>query len=64
MWCKLCNVLMNNGTEYEQKKNKRDKGYKRYNQCPKCHSKIYNKSLNFQEVMISEMEKNRNIRHK
>ena len=55
---------MNNGTEYEQKKNERDKGYKRYNQCPKCHSKIYNKSLNFQEVMISEMEKNRNIRHK
>lgn len=48
---------MDSGTEYKQKKNKHDKGYKRYNQCPKCHSKIFNTSQNFQEMMEIEMEK-------
>ena len=39
------------GTAYEQKKNNRDKGYRRYNQCPKCGDKSFNDSLNFQECL-------------
>ena len=57
MFCKICNVLMNSGTEYKKKKDDNDKGYKRYNQCPRCHTKIYNKSPNFQDVMREAMKK-------
>lgn len=60
MVCRICNVLMDSGTEYSKKKNEHDKGYKRYNKCPKCHSVIYNDSPNFQEVIRNQMEKNKN----
>jgi len=52
MWCKNCNVVMSiTGTTYEQQKNGRNKGYKRYNQCPKCSDRVYN-SQNFQEFLV------------
>lgn len=57
MFCRICNVLMNSGTEYKKKKDDNDKGYKRYNKCPKCHTKIYNNSQNFQDVMREAMKK-------
>lgn len=47
------------GTSYEQKKNKDDKGYRRYDECPSCHYKKFNNRLNFQEVMNNEIQKSR-----
>lgn len=50
---------MKTGTSYQQKKNDKDKGWKRYNECPKCHMKLYNNSPNFQEVLKQTMENNK-----
>lgn len=66
MWCKDCNVVMSiAGTTYQKKeKDKHNKDistYKRYNECPKCHDKIYNNSGNFQEILLKVSEKCRNI---
>ena len=47
------------GTSYESKKNKEDKGYQRYDECPGCHYRKYNNGLNFQEVMNREVQKNK-----
>ena len=47
------------GTSYDSKKNKEDKGYRRYDECPSCHYRKYNNGLNFQEVMDNEIQKNR-----
>lgn len=58
VWCKNCNVIMSiTGTTYQKKKNNHDKGYKRYNKCPKCGDKVYNNSPNFQEVLSVEIER-------
>lgn len=47
------------GTTYKQRKNKSDKGYKRYNECPKCGDRVYNNSPNFQEVLEKVSEKSK-----
>lgn len=54
MLCKKCNVLMGiSGTSYRRKENKEDKGYARYNECPKCNYRKYNNNLpNFQETLL------------
>lgn len=60
MWCRKCNVIMSIlGSLYEPKKNKNDKGYRRYEECPSCHYRKYNNGLNFQEVMNKEIQKNK-----
>ena len=59
MWCRDCNVVMKTGTSYQQKKNDRDKGWKRYNECPRCHTKLYNNPSNFQEVLNRMTENNK-----
>lgn len=52
MWCRKCNVLMSiSGTLYKPKKNKDDKGHRRYDECPSCHHRKYNSGLNLQEVI-------------
>ena len=65
MLCKNCNVVMSiTGTTYQKKRDRdgRNKStYKRYNECPKCHDKIYNNSANFQEILVNISEKSRNI---
>ena len=46
MWCKLCNVLMNNGTEYEQKKNEQDKNLlEKYEQESNHLQKLYKRRI-------------------
>lgn len=52
---------MKPGTSYEHKKDGSGKGYKRYDECPKCHEKVFNNSPNFQEFLGREAEKNRKI---
>ena len=47
------------GTSYEPKKNKDDKGYRRYDECPSCHYRKYNDGLNFQEIIEKEIQKSR-----
>lgn len=64
MLCRDCNVVMKTGTSYQQKKNGKDKGWKRYNECPKCHTKLYNNSPNFQEILEHTMEKSRSNTYK
>lgn len=59
MWCRDCNVVMKTGTSYQQKKNDRDKGWRRYNECPICHTKLYNNYPNFQELLNQTMENNK-----
>ena len=59
MWCKNCNLMLSvTGTSYNKKENNNDKGYKRYNECPKCHYKKFNNGLNFQEIMDKAIHKN------
>lgn len=55
MLCRKCMVVMKSGTSYEQKKNNNSKGYKRYDECPKCHDKIYNNLPNFQETLVGAL---------
>lgn len=50
-------VVMKSGTSYEQKKNGNRKRYKRYDECPKCHEKIFSNAPNFQETLAKETEK-------
>jgi hypothetical protein len=57
MLCKRCMVVMKSGTSYEQKKNGNRKRYKRYDECPKCHEKIFSNAPNFQETLAKETEK-------
>jgi len=52
-------AVMKPGTSYEQKKDGNRKGYKRYEECPKCHEKIFNNSPNFQELLVRESKNNR-----
>ena len=51
-------VVMKTGTSYEHKKDN-NKGYRRFDECPKCHEKIFNNAPNFQENLVKETEKNR-----
>ena len=55
MLCKRCMVVMKSGTTYEHK-NGQDSA-KRYDECPKCHDKKYNNTLNFQESLIEANRK-------
>lgn len=50
------------GTSYEPKKNKEDKGYRRYDECPGCHYRKYNNGLNFQEIMDKEIQRSKKSR--
>ena len=52
-------VVMRSGTSYEQRKGN-SKGYRRFDECPKCHDKVFNNTLNFQETLARETEKRRN----
>lgn len=55
MLCKKCKVPMKSGTSYERK-NKRSISSRRYDECPICHFRKYNNSLNLQEK-LKEKEK-------
>jgi len=57
MICKKCGIVMESGTEYNPKRDNRDKGYRRYSKCRKCCNKIYNSSPNFQEILGNESVK-------
>lgn len=60
MLCRKCNIVMSiSGTSYEPKKNKDDKGYWSFDECPSCHYRRYNNGLNFQEIMNKEIQKNK-----
>lgn len=59
MLCKRCMVVMKSGTSYGQKKNSNGKGYRRFDECPKCHERFFNNSPNFQETLVRETEKSR-----
>ena len=59
MLCRRCMVVMRSGTSYEQRKGN-SKGYRRFDECPKCHDKVFNNTLNFQETLARETEKRRN----
>jgi len=51
MLCKRCNIAMDiSGTRYEKRKNNREEQflYKRYKECRKCHTRVYDNSSNFQ----------------
>lgn len=48
--CRLCNITMTSGTNYD------GKNRRRYDECPKCHDRVYNKSKNFQEMLHKEIE--------
>ena len=50
MICRLCKVVMTSGTNYY------GKNRRRYDECPKCHDRIYNKGKNFQEILLKEVE--------
>lgn len=52
-------VVMKSGTSYGQKKNSNGKGYRRFDECPKCHERVFNNSPNFQETLVRETEKSR-----
>ena len=55
MLCNRCMVVMKSGTSYEQTNGR---GYsRRYDECPKCHDKRYNNSLNFQESLVRAAQK-------
>lgn len=61
MICKNCKVVMGiTGTTYQKKRNKHDKGYRRFNKCPKCGDMAYNNSPNFQETLFAEIRKSKN----
>lgn len=58
MLCRKCKQPMSvSGTTYEPKKNKGDKGYRRYNECPNCHYRKYHDGINFQEEMNKAIQK-------
>lgn len=60
MLCKKCNIVMSiSGTSYEPKRNKEDRGYRRYDECPSCHYRKYYNGANFQEVMNKEIQKSK-----
>ena len=50
MICRLCKVVMTSGTNYD------GKNRRRYDECQKCHDRIYNKGKNFQEILLKEVE--------
>lgn len=58
--CKKCMTVMETGTEYYPKKDKRDRGYKRFYECKKCNDKIFTKEPNFQEYMNRATDENVN----
>lgn len=59
MLCNRCRVVMKSGTTYEQKNGSGSS--KRYDECPKCHDKRYNKVPNFHELlhMVAKSQRNR-----
>lgn len=57
MLCRKCLTVMESGTEYYPKKDDRDKGYRRFRKCKKCHKKIYTKESNFQELIVKSLKK-------
>ena len=44
------------GTSYEPKRNKEDRGYRRYDECPSCHYRRYNNGLDIQIVEQAALE--------
>lgn len=60
MLCRRCLIVMETGTEYYPRKNEKDKGYRRFYKCKKCHKKLYTKESNFQELIMKSLEKSRN----
>jgi len=53
MICGICKVNMRCGTTYEKGENNR----KRFDECPLCHNRKYNNSVNFQEFLVKESNK-------
>lgn len=53
--CEICKIVMKKGTHYEHKNGHKNSW--RYDECPKCHSKIYNSNPNFQEILVKEYQK-------
>lgn len=59
MLCKRCMTVMGTGTTYKQKKDGKPSA-RRFNECKKCHDKVYTKEPNFQKCMSKVLEKCRN----
>lgn len=58
MLCKTCNTHMISGTSYE-------KGYsKRYEECPKCRFRKYNKNFNIQELKTTDLDRKHSIKER
>lgn len=57
MICRVCNVVMKSGTSYEQKNGQNTR--KRYDECPKCHYRKYDKDFAFHELLLREERKNK-----
>lgn len=59
MLCDRCRVVMKSGTTYEQRNGRGSS--RRYDECPMCHEKRYNKASNFHEVLhlVTQRQLNR-----
>lgn len=58
MLCKKCKIVMKPGTAYERKDGKC--ASRRFDECPVCHYRKYNNSLNPQENTTHAVNKYRN----
>lgn len=58
MICKICNVHMISGTSYEMGISRR------FDECPKCHFRKYNKGINMQESRIENKNKKKKYKCK
>lgn len=57
MLCKECNLVMKSGTTYEIKNEKVIS--RRFDECPKCHFRKYNKEKNTQEKTKTGIQKSK-----
>lgn len=60
MICKYCRVAMVGGTRYQQNKDRNGKNSlfrQRFNKCRSCDDIVLNDSLNFQEHLRREEQK-------
>lgn len=55
MICERCNVMMKSGTRYENREGKNNR--KRFDECPVCHDRKYNKVADFQDFVVKESNK-------
>lgn len=57
MVCKRCMVVMENGTSFEHRKEKKEVVKRKYCECNKCHDRIYLKEPSFLEFINKASQK-------